>query len=192
MSEVHQFKIRYTVTQWWLPPHCAPQDFIEVTLVLTARLSRPLSLVLTVEKPAHSLDKSTTAQLNNSVKMTKQNWQSYWYSDTYIGLSWSMYFIYIFWPITCPLGLLGHLENVEFSGPLVLMETFGFLGLLESVEALLILKHRILLWHLGLLELTLGPLRPLGPGSQGPIRNNTLHTLGTSEDQGPWYSNTLS
>ena len=22
MLEVHQFKIRYTVTQWWLPPHC--------------------------------------------------------------------------------------------------------------------------------------------------------------------------
>jgi hypothetical protein len=39
------------------------------------------------------------------------------------------------------LGLLGHLEKVEFSGLLVLFEIFGFLGLLESVGALVILKY---------------------------------------------------
>ena len=28
MLELHQFKIRYTVTQWWLPPQCGRLDFL--------------------------------------------------------------------------------------------------------------------------------------------------------------------
>ena len=33
MLEVHQFKIRYTVTQWWLPPQCAPLFIVVFAII---------------------------------------------------------------------------------------------------------------------------------------------------------------
>ena len=37
LRKVHQFKIRYTVTQWWLPPHCVLQCFWNIFLVRTLK-----------------------------------------------------------------------------------------------------------------------------------------------------------
>jgi hypothetical protein len=36
MFEVHQCNIRYTVTQWWLPPSCAPVQIMYIELIETA------------------------------------------------------------------------------------------------------------------------------------------------------------
>ena len=43
MFEVHQFKIRYNVTQWWLPPHCASWGkwLDRQCLYISSKLSRP-------------------------------------------------------------------------------------------------------------------------------------------------------
>ena len=139
-----------------------------MTLVFTARLPRPLRLVLTVEKRAHSLDKSTTAQLNNSVNI---RWLSkigratdifqihmyiglsnilkyvfYSYFFTYnvpLGTSWTFGKHWIFWPY-------GPFGNLWISG------SFGICMSLGDSETL---DPSVTPGTFG----TLGPLRPLGP-----------------------------